>query len=86
MILIMTVEPGFGGQKFIEASYDRIRTLRALLTERGLDTDVEVDGGITKENVQSVIAAGANVIVAGSTVYRGDAAQNTKDLLKLMES
>ena len=86
MILVMTVEPGFGGQPFIEASYDRIKGIRAMLTERGLDTDIQVDGGITKENVQSVIAAGANVIVAGSTVYRGDAAQNTKDLLKLMES
>ena len=86
MILVMTVEPGFGGQPFIESSYERIKAVRAMLTERGLDTDVEVDGGITKENVQKVIAAGANVIVAGSTVYRGDAAQNTKDLLKLMES
>ena len=85
MILVMTVEPGFGGQPFIESSYERIRAVRVMLTERGLDTDVEVDGGITKENVQKVIAAGANVIVAGSTVYRGDAAQNTKDLLKLME-
>ena len=86
MILVMTVEPGFGGQPFIETSYDRIKAVRAMLTERGLDTDIQVDGGITKENVRSVIAAGANVIVAGSTVYRGDAAQNTKDLLKLMES
>ena len=86
MILVMTVEPGFGGQPFIEASYDRIKAVRAMITERGLDTDIQVDGGITKENVRSVIAAGANVIVAGSTVYRGDAAQNTKDLLKLMES
>ena len=86
MILVMTVEPGFGGQPFIEASYDRIKAVRAMLTERGLDTDIQVDGGITKENVRSAIAAGANVIVAGSTVYRGDAAQNTKDLLKLMES
>ena len=86
MILVMTVEPGFGGQPFIEASYDRIKAVRAMLTERGLDTDIQVDGGITKENVRSVMAAGANVIVAGSTVYRGDAAQNTKDLLKLMES
>ena len=86
MILVMTVEPGFGGQPFIEASYDRIKAVRAMLTERGLDTDIQVDGGITKENVRSVIEAGANVIVAGSTVYRGDAAQNTKDLLKLMES
>ena len=86
MILVMTVEPGFGGQPFIEDSYDRIKAVKAMLTERGLDTDIQVDGGITKENVRSVIAAGANVIVAGSTVYRGDAAQNTKDLLKLMES
>ena len=86
MILVMTVEPGFGGQPFIEDSYDRIKAVRAMLTERGLDTDIQVDGGITKENVRSVIKAGANVIVAGSTVYRGDAAQNTKDLLKLMES
>ncbi len=85
MILVMTVEPGFGGQPFIESSYERIKAVRAMLTERGLETDVQVDGGITKENIQSVIAAGANVIVAGSTVYRGDASQNTKDLLKLME-
>lgn len=85
MILVMTVEPGFGGQPFIEASYERIKAVRAMLTERGLATDVQVDGGITKENIQSVIAAGANVIVAGSTVYRGDASQNTQDLLKLME-
>ncbi len=86
MILVMTVEPGFGGQPFIESSYDKIRAVRAMLDERGLDTDVQVDGGITKDNIRSVIEAGANVIVAGSTVYRGDAAQNTKDLLKLMES
>ncbi len=86
MILVMTVEPGFGGQPFIESSYDKIRAVRAMLTERGLDTNVQVDGGITKDNIRSVIEAGANVIVAGSTVYRGDAAQNTKDLLKLMES
>lgn len=86
MILVMTVEPGFGGQPFIESSYDKIRAVRAMLTERGLDTDVQVDGGINKDNIRSVIEAGANVIVAGSTVYRGNAAQNTKDLLKLMES
>lgn len=84
MILVMTVEPGFGGQPFIESSYDKIRAVRAMLTERGLVTDVQVDGGITKDNIRSVIEAGANVIVAGSTVYRGDAAQNTKDLLNLM--
>ena len=86
MILVMTVEPGFGGQPFIEASYDRIKAVRKMLDDRGLKTDIQVDGGITMENVQKVIAAGANVIVAGSTVYRGDAKENTKQLIKLMES
>ena len=86
MILVMTVEPGFGGQPFIEASYDRIKAVRKMLDDRGLKTDIQVDGGITMENVQRVIAAGANVIVAGSTVYRGDAKENAKELIKLMES
>ena len=86
MILIMTVEPGFGGQPFIEASYDRIRAVRKMLNDRGLETDVQVDGGITTGNIRKVIEAGANVIVAGSSVYKGDAKENTKELLKLMES
>ena len=84
MILVMTVEPGFGGQPFIEDSYDRIRAVRKMLDDRGLKTDIQVDGGITMENVQKVIAAGANVIVAGSTVYRGDAKKNAQELIKLM--
>ena len=84
MILVMTVEPGFGGQAFIEESYDRIRSVRKMLTDRGLSVDVEVDGGITTENVAKVISAGANVIVAGSAVFRGDAAANTRELLRLM--
>ncbi len=86
MILIMTVEPGFGGQPFIEESYDKIRTLRKLLTERGLNTDIEVDGGITFDNVRKVMDAGANVIVTGSTIFRGDAGENTREMLRLMES
>ena len=86
MILVMNVEPGFGGQPFIESSYDRIKAVRKMLNDRGLDTDIQVDGGITMENVQKVIAAGANVIVAGSTVYRGDAKENAQKLIKLMES
>ena len=84
MILIMTVEPGFGGQPFIETSYERIREVRKMLNDRGLETDIQVDGGITKENLKSVLDAGANVIVAGSTVYRGDATQNVKDMLEIM--
>ncbi len=85
MILVMTVEPGFGGQPFIQESYDRIRQVRKMLDERSLNTDIQVDGGITKENLKSVLEAGANVIVAGSTVYRGDASQNVKDMLAVME-
>ncbi|MBQ7614301.1 MAG: ribulose-phosphate 3-epimerase [Butyrivibrio sp.] len=85
MILIMTVEPGFGGQPFIQESYDRIRQVRKMLDERSLNTDIQVDGGITKENLKAVLKAGANVIVAGSTVYRGDAFQNVKDMLAVME-
>ncbi len=84
MILLMTVEPGFGGQAFIEASYERIRTLRRMLDERGLTTDIEVDGGINLKNVESVIDAGANVIVAGSAVFIGDAAENTRSFMKIL--
>lgn len=82
MVLVMTVEPGFGGQKYIEASTERIRKLRAIVTERGLHTDIQVDGGITRENVGVVLEAGANVIVAGSAVFGGDISQNVKALLE----
>ncbi len=85
MILVMTVEPGFGGQPFIEKSHERIREVRNMLTERGLSTDVEVDGGIYHNNVKTVLEDGANVIVAGSAVFRGNAAQNTKTFLEILE-
>lgn len=81
MILIMTVEPGFGGQKYIEASTAKIREMRELLTSRGLTTDIQVDGGITADNVSVVKEAGANVIVAGSAVFKGDIAENVKRLM-----
>ncbi len=82
MILIMTVEPGFGGQPFIEKSYDRIRAVRKMLNDRGLETDIQVDGGITLGNIEKVVEAGANVIVAGSSVFNGEAKENTKELMK----
>ena len=82
MILIMTVEPGFGGQKYIPTSTDKIKQMRALLAERGLQTDVEVDGGITLENVSVVKEAGANVIVSGSAIFRGNIGDNIKSLLE----
>ena len=77
MILIMSVHPGFGGQKFIPESLDKIREVRAMLNEKNLETDIQVDGGIYVENVREVLDAGANVIVAGSAVFRGDAGENT---------
>ena len=77
MFLVMTVEPGFGGQKYMDICTEKIRTLRAGLRERGLDTDIQVDGGITRENVKTVLDAGANVIVMGSSVFDGDITENT---------
>jgi ribulose-phosphate 3-epimerase len=69
MVLIMSVNPGFGGQKFITSQLDKIRALRRMIDERGLDIDIEVDGGIKADNVAEVVAAGANVIVSGSGVF-----------------
>jgi len=69
MVLLMTVNPGFGGQHFIEAVVPKIRALRAAIERRGLDVDIEVDGGIAPETVATVVGAGANVLVAGSSVF-----------------
>lgn len=86
MILIMSVQPGFGGQKFIPESLDKIREVRAMLNEKNLDTDIQVDGGIYVENVREVLDAGANVIVAGSAVFRGDAGENTAKFMEILKS
>lgn len=85
MVLIMSVHPGFGGQKFIPESLGKIRELRAMLDAKGLNIDIQVDGGIYTTNVAEVIEAGANVIVAGSAVFKGDTAQNTKDMLEILK-
>jgi ribulose-phosphate 3-epimerase len=69
MVLVMSVNPGFGGQKFIDAVVPKITALRQLAAERGLDLDIEVDGGIKVDNVDRVVAAGANVIVSGSGIF-----------------
>lgn len=82
MVLLMSVNPGFGGQKYIPYVTDKIRALRAMVDERGLETDIEVDGGVSLANVSSVLEAGANVMVAGSAVFRGDAAENVKAFLE----
>lgn len=81
MLLVMTVEPGFGGQKYIPESTERIRRVREMADEMGLDLDIQVDGGITVDNAKVVLDAGANVIVAGSAVFRDSIAENVKKYL-----
>lgn len=81
MVLVMTVEPGFGGQKLMPDCLDKVREIRRMADARGLKTDVEVDGGITADNVHLALEAGANVIVAGSAVFRGDVTANVRALL-----
>ena len=83
MVLLMSVNPGFGGQKFIPYTLDKIRKLRAMLNERGLQTDIQVDGGVGLGNVRELMDAGANVFVAGSAVYKNDAAANVKAFLEI---
>lgn len=70
MVLVMSVFPGFGGQKFIPSALDKLRELRKIIDESGRDIDLEIDGGVTEENVAEIKAAGANVIVAGSTIFK----------------
>jgi len=69
LVLIMSVNPGFGGQSFIPSALDKIRALRQRITERGLSTELEVDGGVKIDNIREVVAAGADVLVAGSAVF-----------------
>lgn len=85
MILVMTVEPGFGGQKYIEASTQKIKEARALVKASGRDIDIQVDGGIHIGNLEMVLEAGANVIVAGSAIYKGDIAVNVATFKSLMQ-
>lgn len=69
MVLLMSVNPGFGGQKFIEHTYDKIRQLRELIKRHGCDVKIEVDGGVSQKNAEALSAAGADVLVAGSAVF-----------------
>lgn len=78
MVLVMSVNPGFGGQKFIPSTLRKVEEVRKMIKERNLDIDIQVDGGITPENVKEVMDAGANVFVAGTSVFAGDIAENIK--------
>ncbi len=86
MVLIMSVNPGFGGQKLIPYTIPKIRRLKEMILERGLKTDIEVDGGIHLENVAEVLDAGANIIVAGSAVFQGELTENTQRFLEILNA
>lgn len=82
MILIMTVYPGYGGQKIIRYTFDKVRELRRIITEKNLNVDIEVDGGVDLDNVEEIMDAGANVFVVGTKVFRGDITENVKNFKK----
>ena len=82
MVLIMSVNPGFGGQKFIDSAYEKISKVRKLIDSKGLAIDLQVDGGVGIENIGRVVESGANIIVAGSAIF------NSKDIpatIKMMK-
>ena len=84
MVLIMTVNPGFGGQSLIPYTLDKVRELSQLLNQKGLRIDIEVDGGINKDTIEDALDAGANIIVAGSAVFNGDISANVETLMEKM--
>lgn len=84
MVLIMTVEPGFGGQKLMLHCLDKVKEIRAMAERKGLDIDIEVDGGIRTDNVGLALRAGANVIVTGSAVFNGNITANAEKFLEIM--
>ena len=85
MVLIMTVQPGFGGQKYMDIVTPKIAEMKKLIDSKGLNIDIEVDGGISAENVRTVLDAGANIIVAGSAVYKNDVTANVKEFLEIFK-
>ncbi len=86
MILVMTVEPGYGGQKFIPEMMDKIREVRHIIDTSDRDIDLQVDGGITLDNTAEVMDAGANIFVAGSSVFLGDIGENTRKFMEIFEN
>lgn len=85
MVLLMTVNPGFGGQKYIPTMTEKIRTMRSLILEKKLSTDLQVDGGVNDATIRAVLEAGANICVAGSAVFNEDCAESAKKYLSVME-
>ena len=86
MVLVMSVNPGFGGQSYIESCTGKVQKLRKMITEAGLDVDIQVDGGINEKTIDKVLDAGANILVAGSAVFGGNIGENVRCLKEKMES
>lgn len=84
LILVMGVHPGFGGQKLIPETFDRLRQVRQILDEKNPQVDVQVDGGIHLGNVREILDAGANIIVTGSAVFNGDVEENTRKFMEIL--
>lgn len=84
MVLLMSVNPGFGGQSYIPQITEKIAALRRLIDEKNLPVDIEVDGGIKTDNLKTVLEAGANVIVAGSAIFSGNISENVKAFKRIM--
>ncbi|PPK97035.1 MULTISPECIES: ribulose-phosphate 3-epimerase [Nonlabens] len=82
MVCIMSVNPGFGGQSFIENTYDKVKALKKIITEKGADTLIEIDGGVTDKNAKQLVDAGADVLVAGSYVFKSNDQEATVAGLK----
>ena len=82
MVLLMSINQGFGGQKFEDITYKRIKKLRKMINEQGLDTRIEVDGGVTDKNIKQLVDAGADAFVAGSHVFKSDNPTETIKALK----
>lgn len=85
MILLMSVHPGFGGQSFIEGTYDKIKTLREEANRQNINLDIEVDGGIDFNNMKKVIDCGANVLVMGSTIFNGNIEENLQKYFEIVK-
>lgn len=86
MVLIMTVNPGFGGQKLIPYTVDKVAQLKKMIKQTGCKVDIEVDGGVNLENVETLMDAGANIIVAGSAVFNGEIEENVKRFLNILNA
>lgn len=84
MVLVMTVRPGFGGQSYIRSCLDKIKGVRSEISKRGLSVDVEIDGGVRLGNLKENLDAGANIIVTGSAIFKGDIHQNINDFFNIM--